>query len=81
MERRRFMAVLTGALLAAPLAAEAAPTRIGLVAQDLQPSLLETFRGELKRRGYTEGQDITIEVRNAAGTATGSRPSSTSWSD
>ena len=67
MERRRFMAVLTGALLAAPLAAEAAPTRIGLVAQDLQPSLLETFRGELKRRGYTEGQDITIEVRNAAG--------------
>ncbi len=67
MERRRFITVLAGALVAGPFSAAAAAPRIGLLAQDLQPDLLETFRDELKRRGYTEGQDITIEVRSAAG--------------
>src|SRR5690349_25168272 len=67
MERRRFIAVLTGAVVAAPFTAAAVPPRIGLLAQDLQPGFLETFRGELKRSGYTEGQDIGIEARRAAG--------------
>ena len=67
MERRRFMATVTGVLLAAPFAAQAQPTRIGLLAQDLQPGLLEIFRDELQRRGYTDGRGISIEVRNAAG--------------
>jgi len=67
MERRRFMAMVTGVLLAAPFAAHAQPTRIGLLAQDLQPGLLEIFRDELQRRGYTDGRGIRIEVRNAAG--------------
>jgi len=57
-------------LVVVPLAAEAQPTttyRIGVLAQDLQPGLLEAFREELQRLGYTEGRNIAIEVRNAAG--------------
>ncbi|HZP68971.1 MAG TPA: ABC transporter substrate-binding protein [Pseudolabrys sp.] len=41
--------------------------RIGVLSQDLQPGLLETFRDELQKRGYAEGKDVTIELRNAAG--------------
>ena len=62
------MAVLLA--VAAPLAAGAQPAavhRIGILAQDLQPGLLETFRDELQRLGHVEGRDIAIEVRNAAG--------------
>jgi putative tryptophan/tyrosine transport system substrate-binding protein len=58
-------------LLAAPLAARAqrgkSTRRIGVLAQDLQPGLLETFRDELRRLGYVEGSGISIELRNAAG--------------
>ena len=69
MERRTFLGVMSSGLLAAPLAVEAQPTRIGLLAQDLQPGLLEIFRDELQRLGYTEGRNITIEVRNASGSS------------
>jgi putative ABC transport system substrate-binding protein len=58
-------------LLAAPLAArvqQGKPARtVGVLAQDLQPGLLETFRDELRKLGYVEGSDISIELRNAAG--------------
>ncbi|HEY6992531.1 MAG TPA: ABC transporter substrate-binding protein [Xanthobacteraceae bacterium] len=58
-------------LLAAPLGAEAqlvSPAhRVGILAQDLQPGLLETFRDELRKLGYVEGSSIGIELRNAAG--------------
>jgi len=57
-------------LVVVPLTAEAQPItahRIGVLAQDLQPGLLETLRDELQRLGYFEGRNITIEVRNAAG--------------
>ena len=69
LSRRTF---LTGTLLlAAPLAAraqQASPARrIGILAQDLQPGLLETFRDELRKLGYVEGRGISIELRNAAG--------------
>jgi putative ABC transport system substrate-binding protein len=71
MPRRTFMAMIAGGVLAAPLAAEAqrasTPHRIGVLAQDIQPGLLETFRDELHRLGYVEGKNITIQVRNAAG--------------
>ncbi len=44
-----------------------ATPRIGVLAQDLQPGLLETFRDELRTLGYVEGRSISIELRNAAG--------------
>ena len=52
------------------LSAEAQPNsphRIGVLAQDLQPGLLEIVRDELGRLGYVEGKTITFDVRNAAG--------------
>ena len=38
-----------------------------MLAQDLQPGLLETFRDELRQLGYVEGKSIHVELRNAAG--------------
>jgi putative ABC transport system substrate-binding protein len=66
------MAVLVGAtLFAAPFAAKTQQTtqvaRIGVLAQDLQPGLLDSFRDGLRDFGYVEGQNIAIEVRNAQG--------------
>ena len=68
MRLRLVVALLT--MLLAPLTATAqsAPApRIGVLAQDLQPGLLETFQDELRRLGYVEGKTIAVEVRNAAG--------------
>ena len=72
MRRREFVKLLSCAPAAIPLAAYAQQSvtpahRIGVLAQDLQPGLLETFRDELHKLGYVEGADISIEVRNAAG--------------
>ena len=55
------VAPLTGALPGTPA------HRIGILAQDLQPGLLETFRDQLRKLGYVEGTDVVLEVRNAAG--------------
>src|SRR5262245_1741877 len=41
--------------------------RLGVLAQDIQPGLLETVREELGRLGHVEGRNIAIDVRNAAG--------------
>ncbi len=72
MRRRDILHLLCGAIAAAlPRAARAqqvaSPNRIGVLAQDLQPGLLETFRDELRKLGYVEGKNISIELRNAAG--------------
>ena len=71
MRRREFMAFLGGAIVAWPWGAAAQKVsrtyRIGVLAQDLQPSLLETFRDQLHSLGYLEGSNLSIEVRNAAG--------------
>ena len=70
MFSRRSMFVIA-LLVAAPIAVAAQQTapvrRIGILAQDLQPGLLETFRDELHKLGYIEGKSISIELRNAAG--------------
>lgn len=67
--RRTFLGLAL--LLAAPMAVRAQQAksvrRIGVLAQDLQPGLLETFRDELRQLGYIEGRGITVELRNAAG--------------
>jgi putative ABC transport system substrate-binding protein len=78
MERRRFIEVIAGGLLAAPLAAEAQPAaslpRIGyLSAGSLSdprfPRFLQAFRQGLRELGHVEGQNIAIEFRWAEGKA------------
>lgn len=73
MRRRTFLRLCASASVAFPLAANARTSfitpahRIGVLAQDLQPGLLEAFRDELHKLGYVEGAGISIELRNAAG--------------
>jgi putative ABC transport system substrate-binding protein len=73
MERRTFMAMLTGGLLAAPLAAEAQQAakiaRIGYLAGNLSlsPHMHEAFRQGLRDLGYVEGRNLVIEYRDAEG--------------
>jgi len=70
ISRRNFVAAGGALLAAAPIARAQRPTatrRIGILAQDLQPGLLETFRDQLRKLGYVEGTGVSIEVRNAAG--------------
>jgi putative ABC transport system substrate-binding protein len=38
-----------------------------MLAQELQPGLLDAFRDELQKIGYVEGTDIKIDVRDASG--------------
>ena len=70
MTRRDFITLLGSAATVWPLAAHAQQMRahrVGILAQDLQPGLLETFRDELRKLGYVEGRSISLELRNAAG--------------
>jgi putative tryptophan/tyrosine transport system substrate-binding protein len=69
ISRRAFL--IRVAILVMPLEVMAqqrnAVTRVGVLAQDMQPGLLETFRDELQRLGYVEGKGIVTDVRNAEG--------------
>src|SRR3989441_3673540 len=74
MERRTFMAMLTGGIVVAPLAAEAQPAakvaRIGwLSVNNLagNPQGCEAFRQGLRDLGYIEGRNVVIEYRDAEG--------------
>ena len=73
MERRTFMAMLAGGLVAAPLAAEAQQAakvpRIGILAGDMAtaPHMYEAFRQGLRDLGYVEGRNVAIEYRDAEG--------------
>jgi putative ABC transport system substrate-binding protein len=73
MERRRFMALVSGGLLAAPFAAEAQQTRkvprigvLGGQSPEMSPPVLALREG-LRELGYVEGQNIAIEWRWAQG--------------
>jgi putative tryptophan/tyrosine transport system substrate-binding protein len=72
VQRRDFL-VAAGALLAAPLAAEAQQAakiaRIGFLASNLAAShhLQEAFLQGLHDLGYVEGRSVVIEYRNAEG--------------
>jgi putative ABC transport system substrate-binding protein len=75
IQRRTFLTILAGGLLAAPLAAEAQPAgrvyRVGYLSP-LSPSA-DATRGEaflqgLRELGYVEGQNLVIERRFADGT-------------
>jgi putative ABC transport system substrate-binding protein len=73
VDRRAFLATLTGSLLAAPLAAEAQQAakvpRIGYLAVQpaANPHLHEAFRQGLRDLGYVEGRNVVIEYREAEG--------------
>ena len=72
MERRTFIAAVTGGLLAAPLAAgaqqTAEPARIGvLMFLPMTNAAREEFRRGLRDHGYVEGQNIVVEWRSAEG--------------
>ena len=73
MERRSFLALIPGSLLAAPLAAEAQQAvkiaRIGYLSPDLAatPHFPEAFRQGLRELGYVEGRNVVIEYRDAEG--------------
>ena len=74
MERRTFLSVMTGGLLAAPLAAEAQQVgkvpRIGFLSATSpsdRPALVDAFRQRLRELGWVEGQNIVIDYRYAEG--------------
>ena len=76
MERRRFIEVIAGGLLAAPLAAEGQQAgkvyRIGVLETApmvLNAANLDAFRQGLRELGYVEGQNLVIEYRSADGRA------------
>lgn len=68
---RRFFILFCGTMAAPGLRAYAkqpgALRTIGILAQELQPGLLEAFRDELQKIGYVDGVNIKIEVRDASG--------------
>ena len=74
MERRTFVAMVGGGLLAGPLAAGAQQAgkvyHVGVLSyfthDELQGSL-ETFREALRQPGYVEGRNVAFEVRTASG--------------
>ena len=74
MERRTFIGVIAGGLLAAPLAAEAQQAgkvpRIGFLGNGtaaLEANLVGPFREGLRDLGYVEGRNILIDYRWAEG--------------
>jgi putative tryptophan/tyrosine transport system substrate-binding protein len=73
MDRRAFLGTLAGALLAAPVAAEAQQTRkvprvgvLGGQSPEISPPILALRQG-LSELGYVEGENIAIEWRWAQG--------------
>ncbi len=73
MERRTFMAMLTGGIVVAPFAAEAEQAakvaRIGYLTGSLaaNPHVPEAFRQGLRDLGYIEGRNLVIEYRSPEG--------------
>ncbi len=70
MDRRAFIAAVTGGLLAAPLAAEAQPAgkvwRIGVVASGVNPrsaSFFQAFEQRLHELGWVDGRNLIIDFQ------------------
>jgi putative ABC transport system substrate-binding protein len=73
MERRTFMAMLTGGIVVAPRVSEAQQAtkvpRIGYLGPTLaaNPHMIEAFLQGLRDLGYVEGRNVVIEYRSAEG--------------
>ncbi len=72
MDRRKFIGVISTGLLAAPVAAGAQPTarapRIAVLGvTPSNPTLGEAFKQGLAELGYTDGQNVAVEYRDADG--------------
>jgi ABC-type uncharacterized transport system substrate-binding protein len=74
MDRRTFITIVGGSILAAPLAVEAQQAakmpRIGVLATGMagaSPKLREAFLQGLRDLGYVEGRNVVIEYRFAEG--------------
>jgi len=75
IERRTFMALVSGSLLAVPLVAEAQQAgkvyRVGILGDKASDSnethLWQTFRAALRERGLNEGVNLLIEYRGVQG--------------
>jgi putative tryptophan/tyrosine transport system substrate-binding protein len=73
MDRRAFITMVGGSILAAPLTANAqrsaSPRRVGVLLVLLSPAGKEAqaFRQGLRDAGYVEGSDVLIEWRSANG--------------
>jgi ABC-type uncharacterized transport system substrate-binding protein len=70
MERRTFMALVSGGLLAAPLSAEAQAGkvyRIGLLSTFENSRTWEAFLQELRELGWAEGKNVVTERRFSEG--------------
>lgn len=63
MERRAFLALVSGSLFPAPLAVEAQQTsksaKLGYLAAGASP-IFNPIRGQLRERGWIEGQNLTV---------------------
>ena len=67
MDRRTFLGIVAGTLLAAPLAAEAQPTgkvyQIGLVSlghRPAQPGMFHFMLEALREQSYVEGRNLVV---------------------
>jgi putative ABC transport system substrate-binding protein len=76
MERRRFVEVIAGGLLAAPLAAQAQPAgkvpKVGFLwigSPGIPSPFIESFENGLRDLGWVKGQNVTVEYRYADGKA------------
>ena len=71
MDRRAFLGTLAAGLLAAPLAAGGQSAgkvwRVGILAT-ANPRVYDPAVDELRKLGYTEGQNLVLEFRSAEGT-------------
>src|SRR5262245_16071885 len=70
-DRRAFIAIVGGSILAAPLAGEAQQTgkayRVGLFASAPIPDNLLAFRNGLRALGYVEANNVVMEQRYGVG--------------
>ena len=73
MDRRAFVTMVAGSILARPFPAAAQQSgkvyRIGVLTLVSAPEFEEVFRQSLKERGYIEGQNVVLEWRRADGKA------------